>query len=103
MNLQATRNNNLQLSDMVNEALLHIEKQLSQHRKSLAMFLGMPLPTASHVMSSEEAAERAFDTQVLAAAVAANVPKLNAEQRDVYDAVMSATAIPATDQVRICV
>ena len=31
-------------------------------------------------MSSEEAAERTFDPQVLAAAVAANVPKLNAEQ-----------------------
>ena len=105
MDLQAARNNNLQLSDdTVNEALWHVEKQLSQHRKSLAMFPGMhtPLPTASHVMSSEEAAERAFDTQALAAAVAANVPKLNAEQKDVYDAVMNAAAKPATDQVSIC-
>ena len=87
---------------MVKEALMHVEKQLSQHRKSLAMFPGMPLPTASHVMSSEEAAERAFNTQALAAAVAANVPKLNAEQKDVFDAVISAAAVPAIDQVSIC-
>ena len=39
--------------DMVNEALLHVKKQLSQHRKSLAISPVMPLPTASHVMSPE--------------------------------------------------
>lgn len=102
MHVQAARNDSLQLTDdMVNEALLHVEKQLSQHRKSLAMIPGIPLPTASHVMLPEEAAERAFDPQVLAAAVATNVPKLNADQQDVFDAVLNAVDTPL-HQVSIC-
>lgn len=48
------------------------------------MFPSMPIPTASHIMSSEEGAEEGaeptYDPQVLAAAVAAHVSKLNAEQ-----------------------
>lgn len=99
--LQAARNNSLQLTDdVVNEALLHIEKQLSQHRKSLAMFPGMPLPTATSTLSSIEASERAYDCTTLAASVAANLPKLNAGQKDVYDAVMAAMTTQPSAQVR---
>lgn len=53
-------------------------------------------------MSPEEAAECAFDPQVLAAAVAATDLKLNADQTDVYDAVLNAVDVPATDHVSIC-
>lgn len=99
--LQAANDNNLQLSDdMMDEALLHIEKQLSQHHKSLSLFPGMPLPTVRNAMSSTEAAERAYDPEMLAASVAANMPLLNPEQKDVYDAVMQAVAASADAKVQ---
>lgn len=84
---------------MVNEALLHIQKQLSQHSKSLALFPGMPFPTATSAISAVEAAERAYDLPTLTTAVAVNVPKLNAGQKAVYDAVITVVAAPAGDQV----
>lgn len=99
---QAANDNNLQLSDdMMDEALLHIEKQLSQHHKSLSLFPGMPLPTVRNAMSSTEAAERAYDPEMLAASVAANMPLLNPEQKDVYDAVMQAVAASADAKRRL--
>ena len=51
--------------------------------------------------TSQKTAERTYDPNVLAAAVAANIPTLHFNQKDVYDAMLPAIANPLGTQVSV--
>ena len=71
---------------------------------------GVTIPTTSdgeedhhHHMqaTSKTAAERTYASNVSAAAVAANIPTLHSNQKDVYDGMLAAMANPLGTQVSV--